>query len=133
MFSYSNYIIYDFFSLCSNPDSVTKFIPNTLLRLWEKWHIFYFIFIIYTYWIFVKRDKPLSKLIQSKYGSIKIKKECPAELFNHHPTIKIFWSKEDSERRCKIHCVTVFLILIVKIQIVTRIAKQRNEYRLRII
>jgi hypothetical protein len=43
MFSYLNYIIYDFFSLSYNPDSHTEFIPNTL-RLWEKWRIYLFYF-----------------------------------------------------------------------------------------
>jgi hypothetical protein len=75
MFSYSNYIIFDFFSLSYNPDSGTEFIPNTL-RLWEKWHIFYFSFILYA-WIFVKRDtgKLLGKLIKFKYENIKLKKK----------------------------------------------------------
>jgi hypothetical protein len=73
MFSYSNYVIYDFFSLSYNPHSGTEFIPNTL-RLWEKWHIFYFIFILYAYWIFVKRDKLLNKLIKFEYENMKLKK-----------------------------------------------------------
>jgi hypothetical protein len=34
-FSYSNYIIYDFFSLNDNPDLGTEFISN-MLGLWEK-------------------------------------------------------------------------------------------------
>jgi hypothetical protein len=74
MFSYSNYINYDFFSLSYNPDSGTEFIPNNMSRLWEKGRIFYFIFILYAYWIFVKRDKLLSKLIKFKYENIKLKK-----------------------------------------------------------
>jgi hypothetical protein len=71
MFSYSNYIIYDFFSFSHNPDSGTEFIPNTL---WEKWRIFNFIYILYAYWIFVKRDKLLGKLIKFKYENIKLEK-----------------------------------------------------------
>jgi hypothetical protein len=35
MFSYSNFIIYDFLSLSFSPDSDTKFIPNND-RLWDK-------------------------------------------------------------------------------------------------
>jgi hypothetical protein len=75
IFSYSNYIIlYRIFcSLIYNPDSGTEFIPNTL-RLWEKWRIFYFTFILYPYWVFVKRDKCLSQLIKFKYDNIKFKK-----------------------------------------------------------
>jgi hypothetical protein len=37
MFSYSNFIIYDFYTLSYNPDSGTEFIPNSLrYRLWDK-------------------------------------------------------------------------------------------------
>jgi hypothetical protein len=36
---------------------------------------------LYPYWIFVKRDKLLSKKIKFKYVNIKLKKkECPAEV-----------------------------------------------------
>jgi hypothetical protein len=35
MFSYSNFIIYDFFCLSYNLDSGTEFIPNSD-RLWDK-------------------------------------------------------------------------------------------------
>jgi hypothetical protein len=41
---------------------------------------FYFIFTLYPYWIFVKRDTLLSKKITFKYENIKLKKECPAEV-----------------------------------------------------
>jgi hypothetical protein len=36
---------------------------------------FYLIFILYPYWIFVKRDKLLSKKIKYKYENIKLKKK----------------------------------------------------------
>jgi hypothetical protein len=40
-----------------------------------------FFFTLYPYWIFVKRDKLLSKKIKFKYENIEIeKKECPAEV-----------------------------------------------------
>jgi hypothetical protein len=37
-------------------------------------HFFYFTFILYPYWVFVKRDKLLSRLIKFKYENIKLKK-----------------------------------------------------------
>jgi hypothetical protein len=43
----------------------------------DKWRIFYFIFTLYPYWIFVKRDKLLSKKIKYKYENIKLKKKNP--------------------------------------------------------
>jgi hypothetical protein len=39
---------------------------------------FYFILTLYPYWIFVKRDKLLSKKIKFKYENIK--KECTVEV-----------------------------------------------------
>jgi hypothetical protein len=40
---------------------------------------FYFTFILYPYWVFVKSDKLLSQLIKFKYENIKFKKKCEAE------------------------------------------------------
>jgi hypothetical protein len=37
-----------------------------------------FIFTLYPYWIFVKRDKLLSKNIKYKYENIKLKKRMPS-------------------------------------------------------
>jgi hypothetical protein len=46
----------------------------------DKWRIFYFIFTLYPYWIFVKRDKK----IKYKYENIKLKKkESQAEGAQH--------------------------------------------------
>jgi hypothetical protein len=54
-------------------DLVAEFIPKTW-HIWDKWRIFfYFIFTLYTYLIFFKRDKLLSKKIKSKYENIKLK------------------------------------------------------------
>jgi hypothetical protein len=67
--------VYDFFSVTYNPDSGTEFIRNTL-RLWEKRHIFYFIFILYAYWIFVKHQTSTFK-----YEIITLKQNvCQAEV-----------------------------------------------------
>jgi hypothetical protein len=56
-----------FFNLSYNPDWDEEFIPNT----WHTWdqfgRIFYFIFILFPYWIFVKRDTLLSKKIKFQY------------------------------------------------------------------
>jgi hypothetical protein len=73
MFSYLNYIIYDFFSLSYNPDSGTEFIPTRT----KKIALFYFTCIlpVYPYWVFVKRDKLFSQLIKLKYENIKLKKK----------------------------------------------------------
>jgi hypothetical protein len=61
---FHNKIIYDFFSLSYNPDLVVEFIPKTW-HIWDNWRIFFnFIFTLYPYWIFVKRDKFLSKKIK---------------------------------------------------------------------
>jgi hypothetical protein len=72
MFSYKNYIIYDLFSLSCNPDLVAEFIPKTW-HIWDKKNgtFFNFIFTLYSYSIFVKRDKLLSKIIKFKYENIK--------------------------------------------------------------
>jgi hypothetical protein len=68
------------FSLSFNPDLLAEFIPKTW-HIWDKWRIvFNFIFTLYPYWIFVKRDKLLSKTIKFKYENINLKK-CPAEVF----------------------------------------------------
>jgi hypothetical protein len=67
MFSYSNYIIYDFISLSYNPDSGTEFIPN-----FGKNGAFFILLSYYTpTGFFVKRDKLLSQLIKFKYENIK--------------------------------------------------------------
>jgi hypothetical protein len=42
---------------------------------WINGAFFYFIFSLYPYWIFVKRDKLLSKKIKYKYENIKFKKK----------------------------------------------------------
>jgi hypothetical protein len=63
------------FSLSYNPDLVAEFIPKTW-HIWDKSRIFYGIFTLYPYWIFVKRDKLLSKKIKFKYENIKLKKSC---------------------------------------------------------
>jgi hypothetical protein len=76
MFSYKNYIIYDFFSLSYNPDLVAEIIPKTW-HIWDKWLIF---FTLYPYWIVVKSDKLVIKNIKFKYENIKSKKECAAEV-----------------------------------------------------
>jgi hypothetical protein len=39
MFSYSNFIIYDFFTLSYNPDSGIEFIPNSVNDFGIKLHI----------------------------------------------------------------------------------------------
>jgi hypothetical protein len=52
---------------------VEEFFPKTW-HIWDKWRIFYFIFTLYAYGIFVKRDKLLSKKIKFKYEYIKFKK-----------------------------------------------------------
>jgi hypothetical protein len=41
-------------------------------------HFFDVIFRLYLYWIFVKRDKILSKKIKYKYENIKLKKRMPS-------------------------------------------------------
>jgi hypothetical protein len=43
-------------------------------HIWDQRRIFYFIFTLYPYWIFVKRDKLLGKKIKYKYENIKLKK-----------------------------------------------------------
>jgi hypothetical protein len=55
-----------------------------ILKLYYNGAFFYFIFTLYPYWIFVKRDKLLSKKIKSKYENIKLKrKESQAEGAQH--------------------------------------------------
>jgi uncharacterized membrane protein SpoIIM required for sporulation len=51
-------------------------LPTTFLILWQT---AYFIFTLYPYWIFVKRDKLLSKKIKFKYKNKKFKKRMSSE------------------------------------------------------
>jgi hypothetical protein len=59
-------------------DLVTEIIPSSV-RLVEKWRIFHTGTITLTFF-FVKHDEIVSKLIKFKHESIKLKKECEAEL-----------------------------------------------------
>jgi hypothetical protein len=74
MFSYSNYIIYEFFSLSTlYSDSGTEFIPKRT-NFGKNCAFFSFTFVL-PYWVFVKRDKLLSQLIKFKYQNIKFLKK----------------------------------------------------------
>jgi hypothetical protein len=52
-------------------------LQNLSKKILDKWRIFYFIFTLYPYWVFVKRDKLWSKKIKYKYENIKLKKKNP--------------------------------------------------------
>jgi hypothetical protein len=123
IFSYSNYIIYEFFSLSCIPDLVAEFIPKTW-HIWDKWRIFLnFIFTLYPYWIFVKRDKLLSKKIKFKYENIKFKKRMSSgscltcKLQNDEiikNAIKISWDypfKSKKQWQSKRNTVHIFKII----------------------
>jgi hypothetical protein len=62
-------LVYDFFSLSYNPDLVAEFIPKH--GTYGINGTFFIFFILCPYWIFVKRDKLLSKKIKFKYENIK--------------------------------------------------------------